>query len=97
MIIKTYCKVIPLDNYIELKFDPELNMITFVGVGYAEKLCFPTKDEAFEFYFEIIEAMYADKEEVDLEHIQVSYGRVNLCTLKEIIKKKIKEDEPDED
>ena len=51
MIIKTYCKVIPLDNYIELKFDPELCIITFVGVGYAETLCFPTKDKAFEFYF----------------------------------------------
>lgn len=97
MIIKTYCKVISLDNYIELKFDPELNMITFVGVGYADKLCFPTKDKAFEFYFEVIGAMYADMEEVDLEHIQVSYSSVNLCTLKESIKQKIKEYEPDED
>ena len=97
MIIKTYCKIIPLDNYIEIKFDPELNMITFVGVGYCEKLCFPTKDKAFEFYFEVIEAMYADKEEVDLEHIQASYRSVNLCILKGIIKNKIKEYEPDED
>ena len=97
MIIKTYCKVIPLDNYIELKFDPELCIITFVGVGYAETLCFQTKDKAFEFYFEVIEAMYAEMEEVDLEHIQVPYGRVNLCTLKEIIKKNIKEYEADED
>ena len=97
MIIKTYCKVIPLDNYIELKFDPELNMITFVGVGYCEKLCFPTKDKAFEFYFEVIEAMYAEMEELDLEHIQASYSSVNLCILKGIIKNKIKEYEPDED
>ena len=97
MIIKTYCKVIPLDNYIELKFDPELCIITFVGVGHAETLCFPTKDKAFEFYFDVIEAMYADKEEVDLEHIQASYSSVNLCILKGIIKNKIKEYEPDED
>ncbi len=97
MIIKTYCKVISLDNYIQLRFDPESCMISFVGVGYTEKLCFPSKDKAFEFYFEIIEALYADKEEVDLEHIQVSYGEVNLCILKGIVKKKIKEYEPDED
>ena len=97
MFIKTYCKLLSLNNYIELKFDPELNMISFVSVGFAEKLFFPTKDKAFEFYFEVIEAMYADKEVVDLEHIQVSYGYVHLRNLKEAIKQKIKEYEPDED
>ena len=97
MIIKTYCKEIDLDDYIHLKFDSEMSMITLVGAEKTEKICFPTKEKAFEFYFEIVEAMYTDKKEIDLEYIQVSYGLVNLFALKDIVAKRIKEYAPDEE
>ena len=97
MKIHTYCKEIDLDDFMQLQFDPEQSMITFIGVQCTEKLYFPLNKTAFEFYFEIIEAMYSDRKEIDLDHIQVSYGHINLYSFKETANKRIKEYEPDEE
>ena len=55
------------------------------------------EDKAFEFYFELIEALYADRKELDVDYIQVSYGLIHIPTLKETARKRIKEYEPDEE
>ena len=97
MKIRTYCKEIDLDDFMQLQFDPQQSMITFIGVQYTEKLYFPSNKTAFEFYFEIIEGLYTEKKKIDLDHIQVSYGHMDLYSLKEIANKRIKEYQPDED
>ena len=72
-------------------------MITFIGVQCTEKLYFPSRKDGFEFYFEIIEGLYSEKRVVDLEHIQVSYGHVNINSMKEIIRDRLKNYEPVEE
>ena len=97
MKIKTYCKEIELNDFMYMHFDAEKSMITFTGAESTENICFPTKDKAFEFYFELIEALYADRKELDVDHIQVSHGLIHIPTLKETARKRIKEYEPDEE
>ena len=97
MKIKTYCKEIELNDFMYMKFEIEKNMITFIGAESEENICFPTRDKAFEFYFELIEALYTDRKELDVDHIQVSYGLIHIPTLKESARKRIKEYEPDEE
>lgn len=97
MKIKTYCKDIDLDNYMHMLFNPRLNEITFNGVNCTERLYFPSTEKALEFYFEIIEAMYADAKELDLEHIPTSYEILNLGSFKNAVAERLKEYEPDEE
>ena len=97
MKIKTYCKEIDMNDFMQMQFDPEQCMITFIGVPCTEKLFFPSRKTAFEFYFEVIEALYCGKKTVDLDHIQVSYGHVDISALKEIITERINNHEPDEE
>ena len=97
MKIKTYCKEIELNDFMYMHFDAEKSMITFTGAESTENICFPTRDKAFEFYFELIEALYTDRKELDVDNIQVSYGLIHIPTLKETARKRIKEYEPDEE
>ena len=97
MKIKTYCKEIELNDFMYMKFEIEKNMITFIGAESTENICFPTRDKAFEFYFELIEALYTDRKELDVDHIQVSHGLIHIPTLKETARKRIKEYEPNEE
>ena len=97
MKIKTYCKDIDLDEFMHILFNPKLNEITFNGVYSTERLYFPSTEKALEFYFEIIEAMYADVEQLDLEHIQASYDILHLGSLKNTVAERLKEYEPDEE
>ena len=97
MMIKTYCKEIELNDFMYMHFDAEKSMITFTGAESTENICFPTKDKAFEFYFELIEALYTDRKELVVDYIQVSYGLIHIPTLKETARKRIKEYEPDEE
>ena len=89
MKIKTYCKEIDLDDFMQMQFDSEQSLITFIGVQYTEKLHFPSRETAFEFYFEVIEGLYCEKTVIDLDHIQVSYGHLNISALKETISERI--------
>ena len=97
MKINTYCKEIDLDYFMQIQFDPEQSMITFIGVQQTEKLYFRSTKAAFEFYFEVIEAMYAGGKEVDMDYVHVAYGHISIVELKEIIRKRIKERKQDEE
>ena len=97
MKIKTYCKDIELDDFMQMQFDSEQSLITFIGVQYTEKLHFPSRETAFEFYFEVIEGLYCEKKVIDLDHIQVSYGHLNISALKETISERINNYIPDEE
>ena len=96
MKIKTYCKEIDLDDFMQMQFDSEQSLITFIGVQYTEKLHFPSRETAFEFYFEVIEGLYCEKKVIDLD-IQVSYGHLNISALKETISERINNYIPDEE
>lgn len=96
MKIKTYCKEIDMNDFMQMQFDPEQCMITFIGVPCTEKLFFPSRKTAFEFYFEVIEGLYCEKKVIDLDHIQISYGHLNISALKETISERINNYIPDE-
>ena len=97
MKIKTYCKEIDLDDFMQLQFEPEQSMITFIGVQCTERLYFPSNKTAFEFYFELIEGLYAERKVIDLDHIQVSYGHVDINSLKDTITDRLKSNDPYEE
>lgn len=90
MIIKTYCLDIHLKDYEFLDFNLEKSMISFSDGDTALELYFRCSSWAMDFYFELIEAIYENKETADLTHYQVLYSTLFLPDVTRLISERIK-------
>lgn len=96
MIIKTYCQDICLEDYEFIDFDFDKSMIAFIESDVSQELFFGSQNIAMQFYFELIEAIHENREEIDLSHYMTAYSSLYLSSAQELIAERIKNSKYDE-
>jgi hypothetical protein len=96
MIIRTYCKDICLEDYEFIDFEFENSMIAFIEGDVSEELYFGNRNMAMQFYFELIEAIHENREEIDLSHYMTAYSSLFIISAQELISERIKNFKSDE-
>ena len=90
MIIKTYCKDICLEDYEFIDFEFEKSMVAFSEGDVSEELYFENQNMAMQFYFELIEAIHENREDIDLSHYMTAYSSLFIISAQELISERIK-------
>jgi len=96
MIIRTYCKDICLEDYEFIDFEFEKSMVAFSEGDVSEELYFENQNMAMQFYFELIEAIHENREDIDLSHYMTAYSSLFIISAQELISKRIKNFKSDE-
>ena len=96
MIIKTYCKDICLEDYEFIDFEFEKSMVAFSEGDVSEELYFENQNMAMQFYFELIEAIHENRDEIDLSHYMSAYASLFIISAQELISERIKNFKSDE-
>ena len=90
MIIRTYCKDICLEDYEFIDFEFEKSMVAFSEGDVSEELYFENQNMAMQFYFELIEAIHENREDIDLSHYMTAYSSLFIISAQELISERIK-------
>ena len=90
MIIRTYCKDICLEDYEFIDFEFEKSMVAFSEGDVGEELYFENQNMAMQFYFELIEAIHENREDIDLSHYMTAYSSLFIISAQELISERIK-------
>lgn len=96
MIIRTYCKDICLEDYEFIDFEFEKSMVAFSEGDVSEELYFENQNMAMQFYFELIEAIHENREDIDLSHYMTAYSSLFIISAQELITERIKNFKSDE-
>ena len=96
MIIRTYCKDICLEDYEFIDFEFEKSMVAFSEGDVGEELYFENQNMAMQFYFELIEAIHENREDIDLSHYMTAYSSLFIISAQELISERIKNFKSDE-
>jgi hypothetical protein len=96
MIIRTYCKDICLEDYEFIDFEFEKSMVAFSEGDVSEELYFENQNMAMQFYFELIEAIHENREDIDLSHYLTAYSSLFIISAQELISERIKNFKSDE-
>ena len=96
MIIRTYCKDICLEDYEFIDFEFEKSMVAFSEGDVSEELYFENQNMAMQFYFELIEAVHENREDIDLSHYMTAYSSLFIISAQELISERIKNFKSDE-
>ena len=96
MIIRTYCKDICLEDYEFIDFEFGKSMVAFSEGDVSEELYFENQNMAMQFYFELIEAIHENREDIDLSHYMTAYSSLFIISAQELISERIKNFKSDE-
>ena len=97
MKIITYLDSFTLEDYEQIQFDYEKEMVRFQMEGYKKEYYFQSLARAMEFTQEIIEALYSRRSEIDLSHIICVADRCSISSLCKEIEERINKSIHDEE
>ena len=97
MKIITYLESFTLEDYEQIQFDYEKEMVRFQMEGYKKEYYFQSLARAMEFTQEIIEALYSRRSEIDLSYIICVADRCSISSLCKEIEERINKSIHDEE
>lgn len=97
MKIITYLDSLTLEDYEQIQFDYEKEMVRFQMEGYKKEYYFQSLARAMEFTQEIIEALYSRRSEIDLSYIICVADRCSISSLCKEIEERINKSIYDEE
>ena len=97
MKIITYLDSFTLEDYEQIQFDYEKEMVRFQMEGYKKEYYFQSLARAMEFTQEIIEALYSRRSEIDLSYIICVADRCSISSLCKEIEERINKSIYDEE